>query len=58
MTDNTRNLLISQLKSELQSRSDLTTLSDDELKKLAVAALENKIDWARTNSPEAYMVNI
>ena len=35
MTDNTRNLLISQLKSELQSRSDLTTLSDDELKKLA-----------------------
>ena len=54
MTDNTRNLLISQLKSELQSRSDLTTLSDDELKKLAVAALENKIDWARTNSPEAY----
>ena len=54
MTDNTRTLLISQLKSELQSRSDLTTLSDDELKKLAVAALENKIDWARTNSPEAY----
>lgn len=54
MTDNTRNLLISQLKSELQNRSDLTTLSDDELKKLAVAALENKIDWARTNSPEAY----
>ena len=54
MTDNTRNLLISQLKSELQSRSDLTALSDDELKKLSVTALENKIDWARTNSPEAY----
>ena len=54
MTDNTRNLLISQLKSELQSRSDLTTLSDDELKKLAVTALENKIEWARTSSPEAY----
>ena len=54
MTDNTRNLLISQLKSELQSRSDLTTLSDDELKKLAVTALENKIEWARTSSPQAY----
>ena len=54
MTDNTRKLLITKLNSELQSRSYLTTLSDDELKKLAVAALENKIDWARTNSPEAY----
>ena len=54
MTDTMRNQLISQLKSELQSRSDLTTLSDEELKNLAVTALENKIDWARTNSSEAY----
>lgn len=54
MTDNTRNLLISQLKSELQDRAELTSLSDEELKKLAAEALETKAEWARHNSPDAY----
>ena len=54
MTDNTRNMLITQLKIEIQNHADLTNLSDAELRNLTVKVLEDKVKWARTNSPEAY----
>jgi len=48
--------LISQLKSELQGRPDITDLNDDQVLSLATDALELKIEWARANSPEAYRI--
>lgn len=52
--EQTRNALISQLKTEVQSHVDLTSLSDEQLLALTTRALEDKIEWARTNSPSAY----
>lgn len=54
MTENMRNALISQLKVEVQGNADLTTMSDDQLQALASKVLEDKLTWARENSPEAY----
>lgn len=54
MNENTRNALISQLKAEVQSHVDLTNLSDEQLHTLTTRVLEDKIEWARINSPEAY----
>jgi len=54
MTENTRNELISKLKSEVQSNADLTTLSNDQLQDLVTKALEEKIARAKTGHPEAY----
>lgn len=54
MTEETRNDLIRQLKTEAQTDPDLTVMSDDELRKLINRILERKLDWARENSPEAY----
>lgn len=54
MTDNLRNELIAQLKTEIQAHADLTTMDDEQLQALTAKTLEEKIDWSRTNSPEAY----
>ncbi len=54
MTDAARNFLISQLKAQLQSHTELTNMTDDDLRALAKKALANKIDWAKENSPEEF----
>lgn len=54
MSDKIRNNLIGVLKSEIQNHADLTILSDEDLQSLITQALDNKIDWARAKSPEAY----
>jgi len=54
MTDNTRNLLISQLKTEIHNHTDLTNLNDEQLRELTAMALEDKIEWSRATSQEAY----
>lgn len=54
MTETVRNALISQLKLEVQSNADLTSMTDEQLQALTVNVLENKVAWARENSPEAY----
>ena len=54
MTEQTRNSLIGKLKSEIQDNSDLTNLSNDQLKILIAKTLEDKIDLARENQPEAF----
>jgi pilus assembly protein CpaF len=54
MTEKTRNELISLLKSEVQNHADLTNLSNEQLQKLITNALEEKIERARANLPEAY----
>jgi pilus assembly protein CpaF len=54
MTESTRIALIAQLKSEIQSNADLTVLDDEQLQALVVKSLEDKLEWARANSLEAY----
>ena len=55
MTEQTRNALIGQLKSEMQDNADLTNLSNDQLKSLIAVALDGKVEWARANLPEAFL---
>jgi pilus assembly protein CpaF len=54
MNDDAKNTLISQLKTEIQSHPDITGMSDQQIRALADRALEDKIEWARTNRPEAF----
>ena len=54
MTEEVRNLLIAQLKSEVQSHPDLTSMTDGQLREMIAAALEKKTEWARAENPEAY----
>ena len=54
MTEDTRNALISQIKTEIQSNADLPRLDDDQLQQLAAKILKDKAEWARVNDPEAY----
>ena len=54
MTEQMRNELISQLKTEVQSNPDLTALNDDQLRNLVNRTLEAKVEWARASSPEAF----
>lgn len=54
MTDGSRNMLISQLKSEIQNHADLTNMSDEQIQSLAEELLEKKCEWARNNSPDAF----
>ena len=54
MTDDVKNALISQLKTEIQSHPDITSMSDEQIQALSERALEAKIEWARTNKPEAF----
>ena len=54
MTDDAKNALISQLKSEIQSHPDITGMTDEQIQAFAARLLEDKVEWARTNSPEAF----
>lgn len=54
MTDASKNALISQLKSEVQGHADLTSMTDEQLQALTTKALEDKVEWARLHSPEAF----
>lgn len=54
MTEERRNELIRQLKIEVHNDPDLTVMNDDELRALIVRTLEQKNQWAKDNSPEAY----
>ena len=54
MTDNVRNELVAQLKSEVQRHPDLTRMDDDTLRNLITVSLENKMSWAVQNDPELY----
>ena len=54
MTEKIRNDLIRQLKSEVHSNPDLTTMDDGQMQSFIERILEAKIQWARDNSPEAY----
>ena len=55
LTDNSKSALISQLKSEIQSHADLTTMNDEQVQALAAKVLDDKLEWARVNNPEAYV---
>lgn len=54
MTEQARNSLITQLKSEIHSHPDLTVMNDEQLQILINKTLEKKIEWAGANSPEAW----
>jgi pilus assembly protein CpaF len=50
-----RNSLIAQLKAEVQSHVDLTSLSDGQVQELAAQALEQKIALAQASDQETYL---
>lgn len=54
MTEQSRDQLVTQLKAEVHRNPDLTAMDDEQLRALIDRVLENKIQWARTSSPEAY----
>ena len=54
MTEQARNDIIGQLKTEIQGNADLTNLSDGQLQALASKVLEDKIDLARANAPGSF----
>ena len=54
MTEQSRDQLVAQLKAEVHRNPDLTAMDDGQLRALIDRVLENKIQWARTSSPEAY----
>ena len=54
MTENSKNALISQLKTEIQDHADLTNMNDEQIAALADKMLDDKIIWARDKNPDAY----
>ena len=54
MRDDLQNALIGQLKSEAHSSPDLTTMDDEQLRRLIEHLLEEKILWAKSSKPEVY----
>ncbi len=54
MTDEVRSQLIKQIKTECQNNPDLTTMGDNDLRRLAERTLAAKVDWARANRPDLY----
>lgn len=54
MTEEAKTALIRQLKNEVHSNPDLTTMDDSQMRSFIERTLENKIRWARENSPEAF----
>ena len=54
MDERIRNDLIAQLKSEVHCHPDLTTMNDGELRGVITKQLEQKLQWASQNSPEAW----
>jgi len=55
MTEQNRNAIIACIKSEMQDHSDLTNLSNDQLKALIAKTLDDKIEQARTGSREEHL---
>ena len=55
MTEQTRNALIGNIKSEMQEHSDLTNLNNDQLKALIAKTLEDKTDRARADRSGEYI---
>ena len=54
MTENSKNSLISQLKSEIQGNADLTNMSDEQIQALSVKILDEKLENARVKDLENY----
>lgn len=54
MTDEIRNQLIGQIKTEIHRNPDLTSMSDEQMQALIKNTLDAKIEWAKAKSPEAY----
>jgi len=54
LTDDAKNALISQLKTEIQGHPDITSLRDEQILALIDKTLEDKVEWARLNKPEAF----
>lgn len=54
MTEAIQNALIAQIKTEVHQHPDLTTMDDEQLQRLVTKILENKVQWCKTNKPEAY----
>ena len=54
MRDDLQNALIGQIKSEAHSSPDLTTMDDEQLRRLIEHLLEEKILWAKNSKPEVY----
>ena len=54
MTEEAKVLLIRQLKKEVHSNPDLTAMDDEQLRRLIVKILDDKLIWARQNRPEAF----
>ena len=55
MTEQSRNELISKLKSEVQNHADLTNMSNEQLQALVTSSLNEKIEKARKDEPEEYL---
>lgn len=54
MTEHLQSELIGQLKTEVHNSPDLTVMDDEQLRQLIARTLEEKIQWAGRNRPEAY----
>ena len=54
MRDDLQNALIGQLKTEVHSSPDLTTMDDEQLRHLIEHLLEEKILWVKSNKPDIY----
>lgn len=54
MTEQLQSELIGQLKTEVHNSPDLTVIDDEQLRQLIARTLEEKIQWAGRNRPEAY----
>lgn len=54
MTEQLQSELIGQLKTEVHNSPDLTVMDDEQLRQLIARTLEEKIQWAGRNRPEAY----
>lgn len=54
MRDDLQNALIGQLKTEVHSSPDLTTMDDEQLRHLIEHLLEEKILWVKSNKSDIY----
>ena len=54
MTENTKSALVSQLKAEIQNHSELTNMSDDDIRETTQKLIEAKTEWARSNDQKTY----
>ena len=54
MTEEAKTALVRQLKKEVHSNPDLTTMDDGQMRSFIEKTLDAKLRWARENSPEAF----